>query len=68
MLRSREFCVHNDNNDNDNNDRTDHFTPAHAHGIINGTAHHCLAILVVGSHYLRGKAVPDDHYVQPGAV
>ena len=22
----------------------------------------------VGSHYLREKAVPDDHYVQPGTV
>ena len=38
ISRFGDFCVHDDDNDNDNNDNddtTDHFTPAHARGVIN---------------------------------
>ena len=37
ISRFGDFCVHDDNNDNDNNDNddtTDHFTPAHARGVM----------------------------------
>ena len=34
ISRFGNFCVHDNNNDN-NDDMTDHFTPAHARGIIN---------------------------------
>ena len=35
ISRFGDFCVHDDNNDNnDNDDTTDHFTPAHARGVI----------------------------------
>ena len=42
MLRSGDFCVHDDNNDNnnDNDDRTDHFTLAHVRGVISGINYH----------------------------
>ena len=47
ISRFSDFCVHDDNdNDNDNDDDTiDHFTPAHARGVITLSLAHARGVI-----------------------